>query len=436
MHTVELKCTVPVGHPSDTFFSNAKKVRDHFSREGSCQIVNNWSDVIISEGQKVIQYTIVLKFDDQMVANSVKQKYNNKIIQGTRVYADWYNTAESKKKKKKPQTTDQLEVEDFEITLEDEMEKTSYATVSSFEMLPAHESVEKSSSQLYPATKRLPDDRQERQASPKLRGSSQSHTKSRATSHPRSSSRLSRDSDSMSVSPTPRSSYREHGGHIRSHNHHPRTPSWSPTRHSIRSTSSQDSSPIRDRKQERYLDPAASLNDDKRSTRSSTSIADRMKYRKSYHSRAKNMRSSKSRKERSLTPSYKRSYKSERKSVTRNRRLSSHSEDREVELDDDYRAKKMDRSKEATAEVVSVSEANDEGIADGFADGFAGTQQCMNAFDLLQPTIEHQLRSGPPTIDSDSSEDEVSKTVMANTNRKLALISFSQHQLIIPPARL
>lgn len=95
MHTVELKCTVPVGHPSDAFFSNAKKVRcvvnnglcvleyiyiftfiyrDHFSREGSCQIVNNWSDVIISEGQKVIQYTIVLKFDDQMVANSVKQK--------------------------------------------------------------------------------------------------------------------------------------------------------------------------------------------------------------------------------------------------------------------------------------------------------------------------------------------------------------------------
>ena len=24
---MELKCTVPVGHPSDTFFSNAKKVR-------------------------------------------------------------------------------------------------------------------------------------------------------------------------------------------------------------------------------------------------------------------------------------------------------------------------------------------------------------------------------------------------------------------------
>ena len=48
--------------------------RDHFLRDGSCQIVNNWSDTVMSEGQKVIQYTIVLKFDDQMVANSVKQK--------------------------------------------------------------------------------------------------------------------------------------------------------------------------------------------------------------------------------------------------------------------------------------------------------------------------------------------------------------------------
>ena len=48
--------------------------RDHFLRDGSCQIVNNWSDTMVSEGQKVIQYTIVLKFDDQMVANSVKQK--------------------------------------------------------------------------------------------------------------------------------------------------------------------------------------------------------------------------------------------------------------------------------------------------------------------------------------------------------------------------
>lgn len=51
----------------------------------------------------------------------------------------------------------------------------------------------------------------------------------------------------------------------------------------------------------------------------------------------------------------------------------------------------MDRGKEANLEeVVSISEATDEGIADNFT----GTQQCMNAFDLLQPTIEHQLRSG------------------------------------------
>ena len=48
--------------------------RDHFLRDGSCQIVNNWNDTIVSEGQMVVQYTIVLKFDDQMVANSVKQK--------------------------------------------------------------------------------------------------------------------------------------------------------------------------------------------------------------------------------------------------------------------------------------------------------------------------------------------------------------------------
>ena len=40
--------------------------------------------------------------------------------------------------------------------------------------------------------------------------------------------------------------------------------------------------------------------------------------------------------------------------------------------------------------VSSVSEANDEGTADSFT----GTQQCMSAFDLLQPTIERQLRSG------------------------------------------
>lgn len=200
------------------------------------------------------------------------------------MYADWYNTAESKKKKKKSQTTDQHEVEDFEITLEDEMEETSYATVSSFEVLPVHEPVEKSA-QLYPGTKRLSanEERQDRQISPKLRSS---HSKSRS-SHSRSSSRLSRDSDSMSVSPTPRSSYRDHGGHVRSRGRRLRTPSWSPTRHSIRSTSSQESSPIRDRKQERYLDSAASLNDDKRSTRSNTSIADRMKYRRSYDSRNK-----------------------------------------------------------------------------------------------------------------------------------------------------
>lgn len=68
----------------------------------------------------------------------------------------------------------------------------------------------------------------------------------------------------------------------------------------------------------------------------------------------------------------------------------SNAEDREVELDDDYRTKKADRSKEANLEISSVSETNEEGIMDNFA----GMQQHMNAFDLLQPLIERQLRSG------------------------------------------
>lgn len=204
------------------------------------------------------------------------------------MYADWYNTAEAKKKKKKQQTIDQHDIEDFEITLEDEMEEASYDTVSSFlEVLP-HEPAEKSAQVYHVGNKRLPVN-EERQASPKSRTSNHPHSKSRTTSHSRSSSHLSRDSDSMSVSPTPtsRSSYRDHGSHVSSRDHHTRTPSWSPTRHSIRSTSSQDSSPIRERKQDRYLDSAASLNDDKRSTRSSASIADRMKYKRSYHARSK-----------------------------------------------------------------------------------------------------------------------------------------------------
>ena len=37
MHTVELKCTVPVGHPSDSFFNNPKKVRCVVIVDG-----NNW----------------------------------------------------------------------------------------------------------------------------------------------------------------------------------------------------------------------------------------------------------------------------------------------------------------------------------------------------------------------------------------------------------
>ena len=50
----------------------------------------------------------------------------------------------------------------------------------------------------------------------------------------------------------------------------------------------------------------------------------------------------------------------------------------------------MDRGKEINLEVVGVSEAGDKGISDNFP----GPQQCMNAFDLLQPTIKRQLESG------------------------------------------
>jgi len=39
---------------------------------------------------------------------------------------------------------------------------------------------------------------------------------------------------------------------------------------------------------------------------------------------------------------------------------------------------------------VSISEETDELIGDSFA----GAQQCINAFDLLQPTIKRQLESG------------------------------------------
>lgn len=69
-----------------------------------------------------------------------------------------------------------------------------------------------------------------------------------------------------------------------------------------------------------------------------------------------------------------------------------------MELDDDYRTKKsMDRrsKEEVNSEVVSVGETNEE---EGVVDNFTGTQQCMNAFDLLQPTIEHELRSGKVII--------------------------------------
>ena len=67
---------------SGNYYQNRRQVlnyiifscRDYFARDGACTIVNNWNETIMTDGQKVVRYTIVLKFDDQMVANSVKQK--------------------------------------------------------------------------------------------------------------------------------------------------------------------------------------------------------------------------------------------------------------------------------------------------------------------------------------------------------------------------
>jgi len=186
------------------------------------------------------------------------------------VYADWYNTAESKKKKKTKATN---EIDEYKLLDDDLQESKSYSSSLSFpDMYPAHESLDSKPSTQLLHPRRLSE---ERRTSPKSRSGSRSLSKVS-----RSSSRVSRDSNSLSVSPTPHSSsYRDHSSHSRSHSHRLRTPSWSPTRHS-RSASSQDSSPIRDRKERFYLEPVASLNT--MSTRSSTSIQDRMKFKSSY----------------------------------------------------------------------------------------------------------------------------------------------------------
>ena len=71
-------------------------------------------------------------------------------------------------------------------------------------------------------------------------------------------------------------------------------------------------------------------------------------------------------------------------------------EDREVELDDDNlqrilsKEDKDEEQEDIKDEMLELGEIN-EGE---FVDSFIGTQQHMNAFDLLLPTMEHQLRSG------------------------------------------
>ena len=59
---------------SEVLNCNLFSSRDFFARDGSCTIINNWNETVMTDGQKVVRYTVVLKFDDQMVANSVKQK--------------------------------------------------------------------------------------------------------------------------------------------------------------------------------------------------------------------------------------------------------------------------------------------------------------------------------------------------------------------------
>ncbi|XP_065909433.1 serine/arginine-rich splicing factor 4-like isoform X2 [Dysidea avara] len=427
MHTVELKCTVPVGAANEAFFNNAKNVRDFFARDGSCTIINNWNETVMTDGQKVVRYTVVLKFDDQMVANSVKQKYNNKIIHGTRVYADWYNTAESKKNKKKKTAN---EIDEYKL-LDDELQESKpYSSLLSFpEIYPTHDSLDsKSSTQLlHPSSSRRLSE--ERRTSPKSRSGSRSLSKVS-----RSSSRVSRDSNSLSVSPTPHSSsYRDHGSHSRSRSHRLRTPSWSPTRHS-RSASSQDSSPIRDRKERFYLEPVASLNT--MSTRSSTSIQDRMKFKSSYTKpKSRDTRSSKWKKGRALTPVHKkRNYRSQRstRSGSRERRWSSHS-DREVELDDDNlqrilsKEDKDEEQEDIKDEMLELGEIN-EGE---FVDSFIGTQQHMNAFDLLLPTMEHQLRSGSVTSDSELSDNGESAPVDFSACKALIMKDYIERAKVL-----
>lgn len=71
-----------------------------------------------------------------------------------------------------------------------------------------------------------------------------------------------------------------------------------------------------------------------------------------------------------------------------------HAEDREVELDSDKVQRMLNKEEKDEAQGDAKEEMLEPEEINEFSDNFIGAQQHMNAFDLLLPTMEHQLRSG------------------------------------------
>ena len=69
-------------------------------------------------------------------------------------------------------------------------------------------------------------------------------------------------------------------------------------------------------------------------------------------------------------------------------------EDREIELDSDKVQRMLDKEEKDEAQGDAKEEMLEPEEMNEFSDNFIGVQQHMNAFDLLLPTMEHQLRSG------------------------------------------
>lgn len=70
-----------------------------------------------------------------------------------------------------------------------------------------------------------------------------------------------------------------------------------------------------------------------------------------------------------------------------------HAEDREVELDSDKVQRMLNKEEKDEAQGDAKEEMLEPEEINEFSDNFIGAQH-MNAFDLLLPTMEHQLRSG------------------------------------------